>query len=657
MKKIISLIMFLIVVAGSFAQQLNKIPGYGQEVTRNVSDSVQTIPKGLGSLRINNNPTGSVQIRYNVADSSMYVYTGSQWLRIGSGSFGSCPTCYSSAAAINDTTLSLYRVNGDSTHIPFTIVQPDLSNYIQQGDVYLDPLWSKIDSIHVYSGGGFDSIYQFRNGDSSLRGLIYKPDGLISGGVVTWSGSGLIFNVSAAVYQINNVIYTSAAGSITLDASDVTNDRWDVIGVDTLGAIIKVTGTAAVNPGIPQVNESSQLALATYNIAANATTPTGVSELVIYNENTGTPEWPGTASGVTTNFAQTLNVFSGTKTTDAGSFVSGNSITYTKASGTVTATDYSTLKLWLRLKSNLANSATISVTLLNGTTVVTNSVPLTSYGMSKTITGAYMNISIPFNAFRFTSSAFNKVRFNLSGANASGFYMDYVVLQSGNTQVGATPNPYPVSFAKNATRDSIVMILSNGARFAAPDSVGTGGGAALTKTDDTNVTLTLGGTPTTALLNATSLTLGWTGLLSVARGGTGTATPSLVAGTNITSITGTWPNQTINAATQGTAVVKQTHTSGATITLSNTTTWLVVNPGSLLAALTVTMPASPTDGQLIDISFGGTITASGSAVVTSFTVAGNSGQGIIGATAYGTVETDDHISYRYNSTNSKWYRN
>jgi hypothetical protein len=40
-------------------------------------------------------------------------------------------------------------------------------------------------------------------------------------------------------------------------------------------------------------------------------------------------------------------------------------------------------------------------------------------------------------------------------------------------------------------------------------------------------------------------------LLAVANGGTGTASPGLVAGTNITSITGTWPNQTINAATQG----------------------------------------------------------------------------------------------------------
>ena len=49
-------------------------------------------------------------------------------------------------------------------------------------------------------------------------------------------------------------------------------------------------------------------------------------------------------------------------------------------------------------------------------------------------------------------------------------------------------------------------------------------GAALTSTNDTNVTITLGGTPATALLHAASITMGWTGQLAVARGGTGVAT-------------------------------------------------------------------------------------------------------------------------------------
>jgi hypothetical protein len=51
-----------------------------------------------------------------------------------------------------------------------------------------------------------------------------------------------------------------------------------------------------------------------------------------------------------------------------------------------------------------------------------------------------------------------------------------------------------------------------------------GSGQALTSTNDTNVTITLGGTPASALLKATSITMGWTGALSIARGGTGQTT-------------------------------------------------------------------------------------------------------------------------------------
>jgi len=45
----------------------------------------------------------------------------------------------------------------------------------------------------------------------------------------------------------------------------------------------------------------------------------------------------------------------------------------------------------------------------------------------------------------------------------------------------------------------------------------------------------------------------FSGLLDVANGGTGTATPALVAGTNVT-ITGTWPNQTVNSSGTVTSV-------------------------------------------------------------------------------------------------------
>jgi hypothetical protein len=63
--------------------------------------------------------------------------------------------------------------------------------------------------------------------------------------------------------------------------------------------------------------------------------------------------------------------------------------------------------------------------------------------------------------------------------------------------------------------------------------------SALTKTDDTNVTVTLGGTPGTALLQATSLTMGWSGQLSAARGGTGVNNTGTLTFSGAASVTGT----------------------------------------------------------------------------------------------------------------------
>lgn len=77
----------------------------------------------------------------------------------------------------------------------------------------------------------------------------------------------------------------------------------------------------------------------------------------------------------------------------------------------------------------------------------------------------------------------------------------------------ALTDVFPIDQAAVTYKESLSQVLS---LFQA-------NGAALTKVNDTNVTMTLGGSPTTALLNATSMTLGWTGQLSVARGGTGLA--------------------------------------------------------------------------------------------------------------------------------------
>jgi len=80
----------------------------------------------------------------------------------------------------------------------------------------------------------------------------------------------------------------------------------------------------------------------------------------------------------------------------------------------------------------------------------------------------------------------------------------------------------------------------------------TGSGNTVLSTSPTLVTPNLGIPASVTLTNATGLPLstGVTGTLPIANGGTGTTTPSLVAGTNVT-ITGSWPNQTINSTGGG----------------------------------------------------------------------------------------------------------
>jgi hypothetical protein len=115
------------------------------------------------------------------------------------------------------------------------------------------------------------------------------------------------------------------------------------------------------------------------------------------------------------------------------------------------------------------------------------------------------------------------------------------------------------------------------------------------------------GTPSAlTLTNAVGLplTTGVTGVLPVANGGTGTATPGLIQGSNIT-ITGSWPNQTITAS--ATAATAFSALTGAV----NTTAAMVVGTGASLGTsgsgvITATsVPATGVAGVLA-IANGGT---------------------------------------------------
>lgn len=142
------------------------------------------------------------------------------------------------------------------------------------------------------------------------------------------------------------------------------------------------------------------------------------------------------------------------------------------------------------------------------------------------------------------------------------------------------------------------------------------GAGDVTKTDDTNVTLTLGGTPTGSVLNSVSFTLGWTGILSTTRGGTGL------------SVLGT-ANQQLRVNAGGTALEYFTPVSGgitslngltaAAQTFTNDTNVSIVSGGT---AHVITWNGTLADGRIASASNWNSAYTNR---ITSLTTTGNSG--------------------------------
>lgn len=170
-------------------------------------------------------------------------------------------------------------------------------------------------------------------------------------------------------------------------------------------------------------------------------------------------------------------------------------------------------------------------------------------------------------------------------------------------------------------------------------------GSTLSKVDDTNVTLTLGGSASTALVNAASITAGWTGVLANSRGGTGTAmvptTGSVIfattAGAYLQDNTNFFWDDSNNRLGVGTATPNSSLTTTGSLALGTT----ALSTTSTLDATRVSYFFDATSGAItanlptIASSLGRVyvikkVDASGNAV----TVDGNGAETIDGATTY-----------------------
>ena len=131
-----------------------------------------------------------------------------------------------------------------------------------------------------------------------------------------------------------------------------------------------------------------------------------------------------------------------------------------------------------------------------------------------------------------------------------------------------------------------------------------------------------------------------TGLLPIANGGTATATPALVQGTGVT-ITGTWPNQTINAtgtggtvtSVGGTGTVNGISLSGTVTTSGDLTLGGTLSNVSLTSQVTGTLPvanggtnlSAGTSGGVLAYTASGTLASSGALAQNNVIVGGGAG--------------------------------
>jgi len=368
------------------------------------------------------------------------------------------------------------------------------------------------------------------------------------------------------------------AGTVTSVAQTFTGGLISVSGspITTSGTLaLTVAGTSG---GVPYFSSSSTWATSAA-LAANA--------LVIGGGAGAAPATTTTGTGVVT--ALGVNVGS------AGAFVVNGGALGTPSSGTVT---------------NLTGTASINI---NGTVGATTPA-------AGTFTTGTINTSLTMaDAANIVLNTTTGTKIGTATTQKLGFFNSAPITQPTGSVITALQN------------------LGLGASLTIPASTITSG-AALTKTDDTNVTLTLGGSPTTALLAASSLTLGWTGTLAVARGGTGGGSASITLFNNITGYTASGAT-----GTTSTNLVFSTSPSITTPTfVTNATVPLIIGGTGTTSTLTYkTTTGVGTTGadhifvggnnggtELMRILNSGSVgvnTPSPSAIGTCFNVYGNAG--------------------------------